>query len=217
VGVAGSRPGARAEPLIAALFVQADGIYAGVPGIDLWPEERDARRYDGPLPIVAHPPCQRWGRYWHGSPRKPHQFRKGDDGGCFASALAAVRRWGGVLEHPAYSHAWLAHGLPWPPATGGWQADVAGGWCCHVEQGHYGHSARKPTWLYAVRCELPDLIWGSSGQRLDPRDVEKHGRAKAARIGIVAHLGGGGNATKREATPASFRDVLLAIAAETRP
>jgi len=40
----------------------------------------------------------------------------GDDGGCFAAALAAVERWGGVLEHPRNSVAWQAFGLQWPVA-----------------------------------------------------------------------------------------------------
>ena len=197
---------------VAALYVQPDGAYAGVPDVELWDEARDARRYDGPHAVVAHPPCQRWGRFWHGGPSAPHTRRLGDDAGCFAAALAAVRRFGGVLEHPAYSHAWVAHGLPWPPAEG-WQMDVHGGWCCQVEQGHYGHAARKPTWLYAVTGgELPTLNWSAGEQRLDPRDVERFGKRKAARIGIMAHLGGGGNAKKREATPPEFRDVLLSIA-----
>lgn len=197
---------------VAALYVQPHGVYSGIPDVELWDEARDARRYDGPHPVVAHPPCQRWGKFWHGSPSKPHQFAKGDDAGCFAAALASVRRCGGVLEHPAYSHAWFAHGLPWPAAEG-WQSDVHGGWCCQVEQGHYGHPARKPTWLYAVTDgELPALVWSRGEQRLDPRDVERFGRRKAARIGVVAHLGGGGNVTKREATPPAFRDVLLSIA-----
>lgn len=151
--------------MIAALYVQPDGVYADVPDVDLWDEARDARRYDGPWPVVCHPPCQRWGRFWHGSPRKPFQFEKGDDGGCFAAALASVRRWGGVLEHPAHSHAWDAHSLPWPPPEG-WQQDITGGWCCYVEQGFYGHPSRKPTWLYAVNCELPSLRWGEGAQRL---------------------------------------------------
>lgn len=57
------------------------------------------------------PPCQRWGRYWGGSPRKPHQYRKGADLGCFATALTAVRNFGGVLEHPKDSLAWEWFGL----------------------------------------------------------------------------------------------------------
>lgn len=197
---------------VAALFVQPDGCYA-LPGIDLWDRTRDARLYAGPYPVVAHPPCERWGRYWHGSTRKPHQFRKGDDGGCFASALAAVRRWGGVLEHPADSHAWPAFGLNRPPRAGGWvAADFEGGWTCHVEQGHYGHFSRKPTWLYACRVDLPRLTWGAGEQRLHPIALERHGYTKARRIGMAAMIGGKDKTRIREATPTAFRDVLLSIA-----
>ena len=99
---------------VAALFVDGRGCYAGLPGVDPWPIERDARDYAGPLPVVAHPPCKRWGRFWHGSTRRPHQFTLGADSGCFATALTAVRTWGGVLEHPADSHAWDFFGLGKP-------------------------------------------------------------------------------------------------------
>lgn len=201
--------------MIAALFVDADGCYSGLPGVDPWPIARDARLYAGPHPIVAHPPCQRWGRFWHGSTRKPHQFRMGDDGGCFAAALAAVRRFGGVLEHPAQSHAWDPDffDLARPPARGGWvPADDRGGWTCHVEQGFYGHFSRKPTWLYAVGCDLPDLIWGAGEQRLHPVALDRHGYAKARRIGMAAMIGGKDKTRIREATPIQFRDVLLGIA-----
>lgn len=59
--------------MIAALFVERDGAYYGIGGVDPWDQERDARLYVGPHPVVAHPPCERWGRYWHGSPRKPQK------------------------------------------------------------------------------------------------------------------------------------------------
>jgi hypothetical protein len=72
----------------------------------------------------------------------------GDDGGCFAAALEAVRRYGGVLEHPWGSRAWPHFGLNTPPRGGGWvNADFEGGWTCCIEQGRYGHYARKPTLL----------------------------------------------------------------------
>lgn len=199
--------------MIAGLFVETGGVYFGVPGLDPWDEERDARTYRGPWPVVAHPPCQRWGRYWHGAPRKPHQFRLGEDGGCFAAALTAVRNYGGVLEHPAHSHAWRYFGLQAPPRIGGWvPADGYGGWTCHVEQGHYGHMARKATWLYACGVELPELIWGAGEQRIHPVALAKHGYAKARRIGVMAMVGGKDKTRIRDATPPLFRDLLISIA-----
>ena len=118
-----------AEQQLAALYVQAGGCYFGLPGVDPWDKQRDARLYAGPYPVVAHPPCERWGRYWSGGPSASVRRRKGDDGGCFAAALAAVRRWSGVLEHPEASHAWSAFGLNAPPrgGDGSWRTSTAAG------------------------------------------------------------------------------------------
>lgn len=200
--------------MIAALFVQTGGVYYGLDGVDPWDERRDARLYDGPHPVVAHPPCQRWGRYWGGGPMlagTEKQLVLGDDGGCFASALTSVRRFGGVIEHPEASHAWRAHGLVAPPRVGGWVA--AGdftGWTCCVEQGHYGHRARKATWLYAVRVSLPSLEWGASsaGLRLDEGFHSTEERRRATKTGAVQRMG----KRERAATPPKFRDTLIAIA-----
>lgn len=199
--------------MIAALFVETDGCYFGLPGVDPWDEARDAKLYAGPWPVVAHPPCQRWGRFWHGSTRKPHQFKLGDDKGCFKAALAAVRTWGGVLEHPADSHAWRYFGLRAPQRFKGWQDAGDGvGWTCYVEQGHYGHMSRKPTWLYAVGVDLPSLDWSKGAQRLHPVALERYGYEKARRIGMTAMVGGKDKTKIRNATPLPFRDVLLSIA-----
>jgi hypothetical protein len=199
--------------MIAALYVETGGVYSTLPNVDPWDQVRDARTYVGPHPVVAHPPCQRWGRFWHGSPRKPHQFQLGDDGGCFAAALAAVREWGGVFEHPADSHAWRVYGLTRPPRAGGWiRADEHGGWTCYVEQGHYGHASHKATWLYVVGTNLPDLQWGPSPQRLDPVVLARHGYAYARRQGMVSRIGGKDKTAIRNATPVPFRDLLLSIA-----
>ena len=80
--------------------MQPSGCYANLPFVDAWPEERDARKYDGNLPVVAHPPCQLWGNLcavnysrWGGEHNRP-----GNDAGCFAAAVESVRRCGGVLE-----------------------------------------------------------------------------------------------------------------------
>lgn len=198
---------------VAALYVETGGCYYNLLGVDPWDETRDAREYRGPHPVVAHPPCQRWGRFWHGSTRKPHQYRMGEDGGCFAAAMTAVRNYGGVLEHPCDSHAWKFYGLTPPWRSAGWQPAGDGmGWTCYVEQGHYGHMSRKPTWLYAVGCDLPELNWTKGEQRLHPVALERYGYEKARRIGMTSMIGGKDKTKLRNATPPEFRDILLQMA-----
>ena len=202
--------------MVAALYVEPNGVYVGVPGVDPWDEARDARKYRGPHPVVCHSPCQRWGKFWHGSTRKPHQYRLGEDGGCFAAALTAVRNYGGVLEHPADSLAWAYFGLRKPKRGEGWvQADNYGCMTCYVEQGHYGHASRKPTWLLANAPELPELDWSRGRQRLPDWMIERYGYEKARRIGVVAMIGGKDKTVLRNGTPPPFRDLLLSIARMT--
>lgn len=202
--------------MIAALFVQTGGSYFGLDGVDPWDEPRDARLYMGPHPVVAHPPCQRWGKLWAGQPlhikRTGERKVKGDDGGCFASALASARRWTGVIEHPWGSHAWPHFGLTVPPRSGGWVRADDYGWTCCVEQGRYGHYARKPTLLYAVGIDLPDLDWGIGEPRLDPAVVERMGLKRAKRLGEVGARGGGKDSAPRIGTPEPFRDLLIGMA-----
>jgi hypothetical protein len=204
---------------VAALFVEKGGVYYGLDGVIPWSVDEDARLYPGPHPVIAHPPCERWGRYWSGGPSAKVRRIKGDDGGCFAAALEAVRRWGGVLEHPEASHAWRAHGLAVPSRSGLWvEAGDGDGWTCCVEQGHYGHRARKATWLYAVTevWRLPRLTWGpSSGERLDEGFHSKAERdaARAAGVAPRKRL----SAAENLRTPPAFRDLLLSIARSTAP
>lgn len=198
--------------MIAALYVQRDGCYSALHDVDPWDESRDARAYPGPWPVVAHPPCERWGRYWSGGPSARVRRQLGDDGGCFAAALESVRLHGGVLEHPEGSHAWRAHDLNLPPRTGGWiVADWTGGWTCCVEQGAYGHPARKATWLYAHGFDPPSMAWGAAEGdflRLDEGFHSAQERVRAVKTGIRQRL------SKRQgaATPPAFRDVLLDMA-----
>lgn len=190
---------------IAALFVETGGIYFDDPRFDPWDEARDARGYAGPYPVIAHPPCARWcqlaavnqARYGH---------RIGDDGGCFESALASVRKFGGVLEHPALTFAWGKFGIPSPPSSGGWIKTFCGGWTCHIEQRNYGHAARKATWLYAFGVDPPSLKWGR-GPKPDAWISADRPRAELAAMGIR-------QMQKREAkaTPIQFRDLLFSIA-----
>ncbi len=203
--------------MIAALFVATGGCYFGLPDVVPYDIKRNALTYRGPHRVVCHSPCARWGRYWHGGPSSKVRLIKGDDGGCFKFSLEAVRQWGGVLEHPEGSAAWEAFGLIKPPHSGGWVvADWLGGWTCCVEQGHYGHRARKKTWLYANGVELPSLKWGPSGTRarLDHGFHSAAERAAARAAGRHVLPRGAARLTTAEnlATPPRFRDALLEMA-----
>lgn len=204
--------------MIAALFVATNGCYSGLDGVDAWDQTRDARLYGGPHPVVAHPPCQRWGKLWAGQPlyikRTGRRKIKGDDEGCFAAALSAARKWGGVIEHPWGSHAWARFGLNKPAREGGWiAADFDGGWTCCVEQGRYGHYARKPTLLLVYGAHhLPELDWGIGESRLPQAVIDRMGLERAKRLGEVGAQGGGTDSAPRIGTPLPFRDLLMSIA-----
>lgn len=203
--------------MIAALFVETNGCYFGLPEVDPWDIHRDARLYAGPRAVVAHPPCQRWGRYWGGAPTTWPRLKLGDDAGCFAAALASVRKFGGILEHPEGSHAWKHFGINAPPRRGGWVraggwVEGEEGWTCCVEQGAYGHRARKATWLYAYGVpDLPELKWGKAEGdflRLGQGFHSKEERARAVKTGSCQRL----SQRQRAATPIPFRDLLISIA-----
>jgi hypothetical protein len=46
---------------VAVLFARSDSHYKALPGVDVWDSERDARKWLGGSPVVAHPPCRAWG------------------------------------------------------------------------------------------------------------------------------------------------------------
>lgn len=179
--------------MIAALYVETDGAYFGLPDVDPWDEARDARLYAGPWPVVARPPCSRWSIM--GLCRG---YGDGADGGCFEAALAAVRTYGGVLEHPAHTLAWRAFHLP-RPARAGWTSALGDrGWTCEIDQRRYGHDARKPTWLYYVGDEPPaGLDWG---------------RGERGAFSVDRGYGGG-REHLRSRTPPAMRAALIALAA----
>jgi len=191
--------------VIAALFVETGGVYFGLPDVDPWDEARDARKYAGPWPVVAHPPCQLWTNFaalnfkrYGGEHNRP-----GNDGGCFASALASVRKWGGVLEHPAYSKAWKAHGLP-TPIAGKWTHDgTCSIWTCEVWQSAYGHKARKRTWLAA----------SGNGRAIScPRGLNWSRKPGTHQVGWFDRIKPTLSKKEASATPPAFRDLLLDIA-----
>jgi hypothetical protein len=188
---------------VAALYVETGGVYYGLDDVDPWDEARDARLYAGPWPVVAHPPCNKWSPLAYINRRRIPGYEIGADGGCFFTALNAVREYGGVLEHPNSSLAWKAFALS-VPRPGSWQQQIFdNGWVTEVDQGRYGHVARKRTWLYAVGCDLPDLDW-----RIAESDVIVSG--------FLHHAGTDESRRVRpkeaSRTPVAFRDVLLDMA-----
>lgn len=197
--------------MINALFVCHNGPYYGLPEILPFSIVENAFSCKNGAPAIAHPPCERWGRYWSGGPSVKVKKLLGDDGGCFAFSLWYVRTFGGVIEHPEASHAFKYYGLPLPPRKGGWtKEDVYGGSSCCVEQGHYGHKARKATWLYSVKTKRPDLKWGPSqkGLRLDEGfHSAQEAREKRAHPDFIPikRL----SAHERVFTPIPFRDLLI--------
>lgn len=190
--------------MIAALYVEKNGCYFDLDGVDPWCIDRDARMYSGPHPVIAHPPCERWGAMakvnfvrWGGEHNRP-----GNDGGCFRAALNAVRTFGGVLEHPAKTRAWATYGLERPGADC-WSKS-SDGWVCEVWQSAYGHRANKATWLfYSGRVPPHSLRWN--------RPVGSH------QIGFHDQRGKAANKPtlskgEARATPLPFRDELIALA-----
>jgi hypothetical protein len=123
------------------------------------------------------------------------------------------------LEHPAYSDAFAAYSIP-SPVGAGWQRTIDGGAVAHVEQCHYGHAAKKATWLYAFGVrDLPSLrrtSLDSDGLAL----VERWGgrqKAKALVSWCGNHVKSGENRPRlgkkaAAATPVAFRDLLIGIA-----
>jgi hypothetical protein len=132
---------------VAVLFARSDSVYKTLPDCDVWDIDRDARKWPGGAPVVAHPPCRAWGRLRHFAKPRP------DEKDLAVAAVANVRAFGGVLEHPACSSLWSHCSLPRPGAG----KDEHGGWTLEVRQCDWGHPAEKLTWLYIVGAQPSDL------------------------------------------------------------
>jgi hypothetical protein len=125
---------------VAVLFARSDSIYKTLPDCDVYDIERDARTWPGGCPAVAHPPCRAWGRLRQFAKPRPDEKALGP------WAVEMVRKWGGVLEHPAESTLFAHCGMPEPREF----PDEFGGWSLAIEQFTFGHRAEKATWLYIV-------------------------------------------------------------------
>jgi hypothetical protein len=187
---------------VSVLYVDPRGPYPKLVA-DWWGEDRDARLYAGPNPIVAHPPCGPWG-----STAKWCKFQPKD---CGPLAVEQVRKFGGVLEHPSGSKLWQHCGLPGPGAI----ADAWGGRTIEVCQVDWGHVARKRTWLY--------LVGVSSTGKMPPRGEPTHwvsgGRNRSAgkRGGLPPSHIKMCSAQQRRRSPLAFAEYLLSLAAQAKP
>lgn len=181
---------------VAALYIDPRGPYPKLEGVDCYDEARDARTYPGPWPIVAHPPCAHWGRLRHMAKQQTKHLAP--------IAVQQVRRFGGVLEHPAHSLLWNHCGLPLP----GESTDEYGGYTVALNQVDWGHTCRKATWLYLVRVPRELLIdvlvrkpthWvsGNTGE------ARRHGCKIAS-------------AQQRRRTPEVFAEYLVYLASNAR-
>jgi len=133
---------------VAALYIDPRGPYPSMPGVECWDEKRDACLYDGPHPVVAHPPCGPWGKLRH--------LYGGQDRDCALRAVEQVRAFGGALEHPAGSKLWEHCKLPMTSV----ELDRYGGFSLEVEQVAWGHVARKKTWLYLCGIDRGEVVRG---------------------------------------------------------
>lgn len=131
---------------VAVLFARGDSIYKSLSGCDVFDIERDARTFQGGLPVVAHPPCRAWGRLRRFAKPRP------DEKALALWAVDQVRAFGGVLEHPASSLLWKEKPLPEPGSVDEW-----GGWTLVVSQWWWGHKANKLTRLYICGVKGIDL------------------------------------------------------------
>jgi hypothetical protein len=185
--------------MIAALYVEAGGVYFGRPDVDPWDVVRDAKKYAGHIPIVAHPPCGPWSSL--------RSLSKEMTRDCALRAVDQVRAFGGVLEHPARSTLFDAAGLPKP----GELPDAFGGRTIEVCQVDWGHVARKRTWIYLVGVTNIGPLPPSREPTHWCSGVHTPGARGKPPLGIKIC-----SAQQRRRTPPAFADFLIGLAHQVR-
>jgi hypothetical protein len=182
--------------MISVLYVRVDSVYKSL-GVDCWDIERDARKWPGGNPIVAHPPCRAWGKLKAFAKPRP------DEKELARQAIRDIRKYGGVLEHPRHSGLWEDMNLPKPG-----EVDEFGGYSICVDQKWWGHKAAKNTLLYICglpKCDLPsipmnmDAVTHYIGFPRSFKGKPKNGMKEVTR-------------KEREATPMEFAKWLIQVA-----
>jgi len=181
---------------VAVLFARVDSIYKQLPSCDVWDIQRNALKYKGKSPVVAHPPCRAWSQLRHQA--KPVAGEKE----LALFAVKVVRENGGVLEHPARSVLWTTVGLPEPGERDKW-----GGWTMTVPQWWWGHDCDKSTRLYIVGCQPKDIP--TVPLKLGEAPCVQTYSHQCRRRPQMKH-------TKREATPRDFAIWLVSLARQCK-
>lgn len=110
---------------VAVLFARTNSVYKTLPDVEVYDIERDARTYDGPWPVVAHPPCRAWGRLRTFASPRPDERNLARlavaPGSCAAPATGAsaagspTTRWAGARATASFCRR-----CPWASAGCGW-------------------------------------------------------------------------------------------------
>lgn len=188
--------------MVSVLYVRKDSVYKDL-DVDCWDMVRDARKWPGGNPVVAHPPCRAWGQLAHFANPRP------DEKDLAIHAIEMIRKHGGVLEHPRASKLWKHLSLPMP----GKGYDEYGGFSLCVNQSWWGHKAEKNTLLYIVGIKQKDIP--SMPIKLDAVEYvvstakrNKHGRRDQSKKEITKK--------EREQTPLLFAKWLIELAGKCK-
>ena len=167
---------------------QSAGIGSQIVEVDLWDKRRNAFKFVGGFPVVAHPPCRLWGSL-KGLPKLDVEAaaREKDLG---RHCVRMVIKNGGVLEHPASSDLFADMGLP----AGGYANEK--GFTLELTQRVFGHPMMKPTWFFFAGISYDQILPVRPALHFSP-------------LKQIHHL----SAAQREATPPELAKWLLYHAA----
>lgn len=144
----GGKASLTVDKTVPVLFARKNSIYNQIPCCDVWDISRDAMTWPGGRPLIAHPPCAQWGRLR--GLAKNSQVEKN----YAIHAVDLIRKYGGVLEHPAGSILWKDENISLPRIG---HYDAFGGYTIAMPQYWFGHKAMKHTWFYILGCKPEDL------------------------------------------------------------
>ncbi len=129
---------------------QQDQDFSQIVEADIWDIRRDAFRFTGGMPVVAHPPCRLWGSLKGMPDMAPDAKRREINLG--RHCVRMVLENGGVLEHPAASDLFADQGLPF----GGYANEK--GFTLEFPQRIFGHAMMKPTWFFFSGLDYAKIV-----------------------------------------------------------